>query len=67
MTNDWEDLTTDEKADHLKERLDDIEARVEMQGDMVVGEDKLREELDSIWRVMGHLGFVDIDDDEGDE
>lgn len=64
---DWEDLTPGEKADELKERLEELESRVEMQGQMVVGEDKFREELDALKRVIGQLGFVDLDLDGEDD
>lgn len=65
---DWEDLTPDEKAHQLKERLDEFEARVDTIGACAARADKNRELINSLRRAVGQLGFVDLemDEDAGD-
>lgn len=64
---DWEDQFTEEKLNTLNDRLDTLESRVNSIGESYVAVDKLREDLEAVWRVIGQLGFVDIEEEEGDD
>lgn len=58
MNNDLE-----ERVDGLEERLDDLETRVETQGQLLIGEDKLREELETLRSTIDQLGHIDTGGD----